>query len=484
MQLKKYDVIIVGTGLAGLYTAVNLDRKLRVLMLSKRELDCSNSALAQGGIAAAFGDIESHIADTLKAGHYRNNRENVRIMVENSDREIENLKKLGVIFDDDLHKEGGHGKNRIAHCKDETGFSIVTALQEKVKTFENIDILENSCLLDLQKKDYVFFARISTYGNSAVKLCCTAKICILATGGIGCVYKYTTNSNISTGDGIYFACKLGAKVENMSRIQFHPTAFAGKTSDNRRLLITEAVRGEGGKLLNKNMTPFTDELQPRDTVSRAVLAEEKRLGGGIFLSVTHLEPDIVKAKFPMINEKLSEYGYDMTTQPVPVYPCQHYHMGGISVDCKGRTCVNGLFAVGECACTGVHGNNRLASNSLLEAVVFSRLAAEVINAEFQENPTMREFTDFDYDCECEEIGTENITDEFAKSFKQEIRAIMQKSFFVEADFIQARTGLARINEIRRVLEEKAFAQSTVLIELKSLAFVSYLVLREVLSSDS
>jgi L-aspartate oxidase len=412
--MKKYDVVIMGAGIAGLYTAINLDPKLKVLLLSKKDFTTSNTALAQGGIAVEFDDIESHIQDSLKAGGYANNRESLRIMVENGAKDYEALVRLGVEFDSTLGLEGGHSKRRIAHCKDSTGLEIVTALLKKVKSLKNIDRAENFC------------AEIS------ISLCheqyAQAGCVVIATGGIGQVYRHTTNCEIATGDGIYSAYKLGAKIEKMDLIQFHPTAFNGG-----KLLISEAVRGEGAVLLNKDMQRFTDELAPRDVVSRAVLKEQKRVcSSEFYLDISFREPGFVKSRFPMLYRRLLENGYDLTKQPIPVYPCQHYLMGGIAVDCTGKTNIDGLYAVGECACTGVHGNNRLASNSLLEALVFSRLAAEHINSKSPLHfaPPLQDGKFVEY--------STNIC---------EIRDIMQKAFFVIPDYEYAKKGLKRVREM-------------------------------------
>jgi L-aspartate oxidase len=475
-----------------LYAALNLDKKFKALLLSKKNLTVSNSALAQGGIAIESDNLESHINDTLKAGGYENNRENLQIMVENAVKIYEELMQLGVNFDHGLGLEGGHSRNRIVHCKDSTGYEIVTALTKKVKSLPNIDFLENAHLLRLEKKYGDFLAEVERGSLDAPKarnaVCrgrhalhyYTANTVLIATGGIGRVYDYTTNSAISTGDGIQFAYSLGAKIEKMNLIQFHPTAFAagldapGSSPHKAAFLITEAARGEGAYIYNKNMKRFTDELAPRDVVSRSMIEESKRTESkDFYLDISHRDPGFVKSRFPMICQNLLESGYDFTKEPVPIYPCQHYLMGGITVDFTGKTTVEGLYAIGECSFTGVHGNNRLASNSLLEALVFSRLAAEDINEKTHHDcvPPLQgeEFDAFKGSC----------TKPIPKNLCYKIRRIMQKSFFVIPDYEEARKGLVRVTEIRQLLESGEFAITPEFVEAKSLATAAYLILKEV-----
>jgi len=421
----KYDVVIVGAGIAGLYCAINLNPKLKVLLLSKSDLLTSNTALAQGGIAFSF-DSE-HYEDTLKAGNYTNNRENLRVMIDESVTDYERLLDLGVKFEADFGLEGGHSKRRIAHCKDSTGVEIVTALLRKVKSLPNVDLLEHTDFFTKRHaEDVVPYALV------------------LATGGIGQVYNHTTNSVIATGDGIAYAHFLGAKISRMDLIQFHPTAFM-----NGRLLITEAVRGEGGRLLNSNFERFTDELQPRDKVSKAIIAQK----GEVYIDISHKPADYIISRFPMIYSKLPEYGYDLTKQPIPVYPCQHYLMGGIDTDSYGRTSLAGLYAVGECAYTGVHGDNRLASNSLLESLVFSRRTAMSINNE----QLIINNAQLPKSC----VMPDNVI--------SEIKNIMQESYFVVPNYDKCRANLARIEEIKEKYNSP-------------LATVAYLILTEVLSN--
>ncbi|MCL2035884.1 MAG: FAD-dependent oxidoreductase [Oscillospiraceae bacterium] len=531
MLFKKYDVLIVGAGISGLYAALNLSPELKVLLLSKKGFALSTTALAQGGIAAVLDesdDVESHINDTLAAGGYENNRENLRILVEHGAENVEQLARLGVDFDRDedgkiaLCLEGGHSRKRIAFHKDFTGEKIVETLLKQVQSRENITCLEHAHLLRLTKSGENFFSAVSVevskgelcspcgensagiFGVSRVpkdELCgvkeynyCyyTTKVCLIATGGIGRVYNYTTNSEISTGDGIRFAYDLGAKVEKMNLIQFHPTAFscpAGRDSES--LLISEAVRGEGAYLLNAEKERFLQhygesELSPRDVVSCCIIAEEKRTGKReFFLDISHLESSFVKERFPMIHAKLLEKGYDLCRQPVPIYPCQHYLMGGITVSSAGRTTVDGLYAAGECSYTGVHGNNRLASNSLLEGLVFSRLAAEDINCldfsldNLQEIPEILEISRT-----YEKDSAISLDCELLESLRAEIKAIMQRAFFVLPDYEQSRDGFHRVTQIKEMLALVQSEASPEVSEVKSLATVAYLILKEVTADES
>ncbi len=485
MNFRRFDVMIVGTGISGIYAALNLDRQLDILMLSKKELTLCNSALAQGGVAAVMDkendNYELHIEDTLIAGHYENNRENVRILVEQGPTDVQKLQdSYGVEFDhkDDgsiaLTREGGHSRRRIAHYKDSTGYEIETSLIEQVQQLKNVTVINNSVLCRLERKDGVFFADI--LDESGHIYCCANNV-ILATGGIGRVYDYTTNSAIATGDGIQLAYNLGAEIKNLSYVQFHPTAYADK--ENREcFLISEAVRGEGAYLLNCNKERFMHkyeperkELAPRDVVSKCIIEEQKLTGSDEFwLDISHKDPEFVKSHFPMIYNKVLEKGYDMTKEPIPIYPCQHYLMGGINVDGKGATNIEGLYAAGECSHTGVHGKNRLASNSLLEALVFSRLIAEDINSRIVKDDR----------AEIEYPMPSPDGKELPKGIKTEVRHIMQRSFFIHPDYDEAEKGLVRIAELKNMLETGGYEITAAYVETKSLVTVAYIILTEIL----
>lgn len=486
---ENYDVIIAGTGAGGLYSAINLPSELKILLITKRELILCNSALAQGGIAAVYkpvdDNVQLHTNDTLIAGGFKNNPDSLKILVNEAAHEIEEIISLGVDFDKDengeLHRtlEGGHCRHRIFHHKDSTGFEITSKLQEVVKNRPNIDIMENALLCRLEKTETGFSADISVDDKH---MTCNSRYFILATGGIGRVYDYTTNSAIATGDGITLAYEMGANIKNLSLVQFHPTAFANKAT-RECFLISESVRGEGAYLKNCHKERFMQnyderlELAPRDVVSHAIISESRRTESDEFyLDITHEDAEFIKNRFPMIYKYLLSQGIDMTKDMIPIYPCQHYLMGGINVNTKAQTTIDGLYAVGECSHTGVHGNNRLASNSLLEALVFGRQAAlniaeRMANGENIVPLDKLESADFPINPDAPEIP---------KGLRTEIRHIMQKSYFVIPNMQEALSGFERISEIKRMLEEGDFKIDHNYVEAKSLATVAYLILKEVI----
>ncbi len=397
MKQIKTDVIIIGAGLAGIYTALNIDSQKRVDIIVKESLIVTNSNLAQGGIAGELDfiqeNIDAHIDDTLKAGSFLNNKEAVKVLVTEASENINKLMNFKVDFDRDeygeilLTKEGGHSTRRILHIGgDSTGKDIMKALKKECFTRENIHIHENMMALELLHRDNSCFG-VSCLNNGTETIEFIAQNTILATGGIGNIYGSTTNSAIATSDGIGMAYRANIKLEGLEFIQFHPTAFHNEFSKSRfKFLISEAIRGEGAYLLNsegerfmKKYSPLL-ELAPRDTVSQAIYREMyDTWTDHVYLDTRHLGEKYLKNRFPTIYNHLKTENIVMGKDLIPVSPVQHFNIGGIKVDLNGQTSMNSLYANGECASNGVHGANRLASNSLLECIVFGNRIANDIN---------------------------------------------------------------------------------------------------------
>lgn len=379
------DVLIVGTGVSGLYSALNLNSDLSIILVSKNSISETNTFLAQGGISTArnIRDIPLFVEDTLKAGQYLNDNAAVKVLAEESISNINQILELGMPLDKEdtelsYTKEGAHSINRIVHAKDRTGKELAESLIKEVKKRSNISIYENSYLVDILKENNICCGGIIIKDNMQYNI--YAKMVILATGGIGGLFKNSTNRLSITADGLAIALKNHIKLKNLEYIQFHPTAFYSKDTTKRRFLISESLRGEGGKLINCNGERFTDELMPRDIVTKAINDELKKTGTThVYLDISFLPADYIVNRFPTIYNECIKAGIDITKSPIPVSPTQHYSMGGIQVDLYSKTNMENLYAVGEVSCTGVHGANRLASNSLLEGLVFSRRAAESIN---------------------------------------------------------------------------------------------------------
>lgn len=384
---QEFDVIVVGSGVAGLFTALSISRDLKILIISKDKIENSDSYLAQGGICTLKepSDFDSFMEDTLRAGRYENREETVRVMIENSPMIMKRLIDYGVEFDQKLDgsfaytREGAHSTYRILHHKDVTGKEITNKLLNNVRECSNITLCEYSKMLDLILEDNTVKG-IVMLQEDEVK-CVYAKDVVLATGGIGGLFAHSTNFRHITGDSFALALRHNIELENINYIQIHPTTLY-EENDTRKFLISESVRGEGAILLNKDGERFVDELLPRDVVTEAIRKQmeiDKR--PYVMLSLRHIDDEEILRHFPNIYRHCLEMGYDITKDDIPVTPAQHYLMGGIRTDTYGRTSVKNLYAVGETACNGVHGANRLASNSLLESLVFSERAGWIITEE-------------------------------------------------------------------------------------------------------
>ncbi|WP_308910875.1 L-aspartate oxidase [Pseudokordiimonas caeni] len=420
---RTYDVVIVGTGAAGLTAALHLARHMRIAVISKNELDAGSTNWAQGGIAAVLektDTIQSHIDDTLVAGAGLCDEAAVRFVVERGREAIEELIEFGVAFDKadgsvedgyDYHltREGGHSHRRIIHAADATGAAVQGTLIERVMAEPNIDLFTDHMAIDvitnrhLKSKapynDQAHGVYVLNRGKNRVETF-TARATILATGGSSRVYLYSSNPDGSTGDGIAMAWRAGCRVANMEFNQFHPTCLYHPEA--KTFLITEAMRGEGAVLRNADGSRFMphydprEELAPRDIVARAIDSEMKRRGQPcVWLDITHREPDFILSHFPTIYRHCRTFGIDITKDRIPVVPAAHYTCGGVMVDFTARTDLDQLYAVGECAHTGLHGANRMASNSLLECLVYGRAAADDILARFDDLPPPGQARDWD-----------------------------------------------------------------------------------------
>ncbi|WP_167956074.1 L-aspartate oxidase [Anaerosporobacter faecicola] len=381
---ETYQVIIVGTGAAGLFTALSLPKEMQILMITKDAVENSDSYLAQGGISVLKNeeDFSSYFEDTMRAGHYENNEESVRVMIQSSRAIIEQLLTYGVVFDKNQDgsfaytREGAHSTYRILRHDDVTGKEITSKLIAQVKKRSNIQVLEYTTMIDLLSDESCKGIVIETSTGETKNVYSNAVV--LATGGIGGLFQNSTNFPHITGDSFAIALRHQVELQDIHYIQIHPTALYSKKK-GRRFLISESLRGEGGVLKNHKGERFVDELLPRDVVTAAIKEEMEKEGTDhVFLDISHLEAEKTIKRFPNIYQRCLEEGYDFTKEAIPVAPAQHYLMGGIKVDTKGATTLPHLYAVGETACNGVHGANRLASNSLLESLVFASRAAEQI----------------------------------------------------------------------------------------------------------
>ena len=385
------DVVIVGTGVGGCFSALNLSEDLSIIMITKSDLESSDSFLAQGGICVLHDDddYDSYFEDTMRAGHYENRKESVDIMIRGSQDVIHDLIGYGVDFAKEDGKllytrEGAHSRPRILFHEDITGKEITSKLLAQIKTRKNIQIMEYTTMTDILISQGAC-AGIEAETSDHKKIYIHADQTIFASGGIGGRYKHSTNFPHLTEDAIDIAKKHGIRLEHLDYVQIHPTTLYSK-KPGRRFLISESVRGEGALLYDKNGNRFVDELLPRDVVTKAIQEQMKKDGTDhVWLSLEKIPKEIILSHFPNIYQHCLEEGYDATKEWIPVVPAQHYFMGGICVDSDSHTSMPNLYAVGETSCNGVHGKNRLASNSLLESLVFAKRAARKIMSEKQMN---------------------------------------------------------------------------------------------------
>ncbi len=382
------DILIAGSGCSGLYCALHLPRDKKITVVTKADAESSDSYLAQGGICCLKDqeDYDAFFEDTLRAGHYENNRESVDIMIRSSQSVIQDLIGLGVDFQREADgslaftKEGAHSDKRILFHEDVTGQEITSKLLARAKERENITILEYTTLIDIVEQDGICRGGVLLRKDGSLEVA-AAEYTVLATGGVGGLYRFSTNFRHLTGDALAIAIRHGVELQNADYVQIHPTTLYSEDREDRRFLISESVRGEGAKLYNKNMERFVDELQPRDVVSQAIYRQMEADGTEfVWEDLRTIPQQELQEHFPNIVEHCLEMGYDVTKECIPVVPAQHYFMGGVKVDHASRTSMPRLYAVGETACNGVHGKNRLASNSLLESLVFAKRAAEEMAA--------------------------------------------------------------------------------------------------------
>lgn len=489
------DVLVIGSGIGGLYFAIHMADHAAVTIITKKESSTSNTNWAQGGIAATIesGDTaELHIEDTLGAGAGLCKRDMVAVMVEEGPQHIRRLMELGVQFTtsdhEQLHlgKEGGHSRSRIVHAQDFTGREVENALLARVNSHPNITLLEHHFAIELLTEHHLGIKTndITCYGAYVLdskqrkpkKI--LAKITIVASGGLGHVYQHTTNPDIATGDGVAMAYRAGAEIANMEFIQFHPTSLYHPKA--KSFLISEAVRGFGGILKLKNGQEFMHKydkrqnLAPRDIVARAIDSEIKKSGEEcVFLDVTHIDAAKTREHFPNIYETCLQYGIDMTKEMIPVVPAAHYSCGGIRTDAMGRTTLNRLYACGESSCTGVHGANRLASNSLLEALVFAWRSFTDIREQLPALDNSVKFPDWD------DSGTVNPEEWILVSHnKREAQGVMNDYVGIVRSDLRLQRAQRRIEFLKDETEAyyKKTKITTQILELRNIIKVASLII--------
>jgi L-aspartate oxidase len=501
MSSLSFDVLVIGSGAAGLSLALRLADGASVGVIAKTTLIETNTLYAQGGISAvldAEDSLESHIQDTLTAGAGLCDPEIVRLVVSLGRECIEWLLERGVSFtevaadngDHHLHlaREGGHTHRRIVHAADATGQAVETSLEQHARSHPNIQLFEFHNAIDLitgkklgLPEQRVLGAYVLDVAAQRVKTF-RARSVVIATGGASKAYLYTSNPDIATGDGIAMAWRAGARVANMEFIQFHPTCLFHPHA--RSFLISEAVRGEGGKLILRDGSQFMQrfdqrlELAPRDIVARAIDHEMKRLGADcVFLDITHRTPDFIKGHFPTIYSRCLELGIDITREPIPVVPAAHYTCGGILADRRARTYIPGLYSIGEAACTGLHGANRMASNSLLECLVFAKLGAEDIMETLSDRAPPPELPEWD-----ESQVTDSDEEVVVAHNWEELRRFMWDYVGIVRTDKRLQRALRRVALLKQEIAEYYgnFRVTSDLLELRNLVIVAELIIRSAL----
>jgi L-aspartate oxidase len=491
----RYDYVVLGSGIAGLTFALNVAARGSVAVITKKNRAESNTNYAQGGIACVTSTEDTfdlHVRDTLEAGAGLCHEEVVRGIIEEGPARIKELIELGMSFTEretghghelDLGREGGHSKRRILHAKDVTGREIERALLAALAEHPNVAMFENHAAIDLITRRKLGFATDNRCVGVYVLDCATGQVdavgaqqVLLATGGCGKVYLYTTNPDIATGDGVAMAYRAGVPVANMEFIQFHPTCLFHPQA--KSFLISEAVRGEGGILRNAEGRPFMEgvhplqSLAPRDIVARAIDAELKKSGARcVFLDITHQSREFLQERFPAIYAKCLECGIDIATQPIPVVPAAHYQCGGVVTTPEGRTELPGLWAVGEVGCTGLHGANRLASNSLLEALVVAHRAAEAVKLE-KAPPMQKSLPPW-------ESGSAQDPDELVVIYHnwREIRQLMWDYVGIVRTTKRLRRAASRLRSLSEEVQEYYwnYKMTCDLVELRNLVLVASLI---------
>ena len=424
---KQTDVLIAGSGCAGLYCALNLSDDTKITIITKATIEESDSFLAQGGMCMLKNDedYDSYFEDTMRAGHYENDKTSVDIMIRSSQDVVKDLVSIGVDFEREADgnfcftREGAHSDKRILYHKDITGKEITSKLLAQAKQKKNVEIIEHAMLLDILEKDGRCIGGVIRE-NGELKVV-ESKILVLATGGVGGLYRHSTNFRQLTGDALAIALKHNISTKDINYIQIHPTTLWSENDRKRSFLISESVRGEGAKLYDKNGNRFVDELLPRDLLTNEIKKQmEKDRTEFVWEDLRPIPIEELQAHFPNIVKRCMEEGYDVTKECIPVVPAQHYYMGGIRVDHESKTSMDCLYAVGETACNGVHGKNRLASNSLLESLVFAKRAAKQINELAIDNWKLQD---------AGEVSLEEYRDEKALElkYKQMVREAMREA---------------------------------------------------------